>query len=189
MTADDVDLLWRLDSDPAVMQYVNGGSPTPRDEIADWVVPRSQAQFAAHGTGLWTASLRRSGEFVGWVHLRRPRHTVAAELELSYRLARAHWGRGFATEAASALIAVAFLSTDTRRIFAGTHLDHAASQAVMRRLGMRLAPSSLSLDGLSGDEVDGVVEYEILREQWSATRGRHTSSTPAGRHRLVDRTG
>ena len=174
---------------PSVMHFVTGGEPTSREEIADWVIPRSQAQFAAHGAGMWTARLRRTDEFVGWVQLRRPRHTVDDELELSYRLARSHWGRGLATEAASALIAVAFCSTDTRRIFAGTHLDHAASQAVMRRLGMRLAPSSLSLDGLSGGAPDGDVEYEILREQWSATRGRHTSSTPAGRHRLVDRTG
>lgn len=182
VTAADVDRLTELDADPVVMHYVSGGVPTDRATIADWVIPRSQAQFAAVRTGLWTISARRGGEFIGWVHLRSPRHTAARELELSYRLHRRFWGAGLAAEAATALIAVTFMSTDTDRIFASTHVDHAASQRVMTKLGMRLAPAALSAERLSGDAVDGDVEYEILRDHWFATRGRHVpTSLPADR--------
>lgn len=188
VSPEDVDHLYALDADPEVMRFVSGGEPTHRDTLADWVVPRSQAQFAVHGTGMWTASLRRTGEFVGWVLLRLPRHSTEHELELSYRIARQHWGAGFATEAAAALIAVTFLSTDTRRVFASAHPDHAASHRVMRKLGMRLSPISLSSEYLSGHRVDDDVEYELLRDQWAATRGRHALDRGAGRHRRTNGT-
>ncbi|GAA4673297.1 GNAT family N-acetyltransferase [Gordonia humi] len=178
---EDVERLYRLDADPEVMRFVSGGRSTARSTIADWVVPRSQAQFASHGTGLWTVSLRRGGAFVGWVQLRLPRHSFAHELELSYRIAREHWGRGYAAEASSALIAVTFLSTDTTRVFASTHADHLASQRVMGKLGMRLSPMSLSPEQFDG--ADGDIEYEILREQWASTRGRHADGHRSGRHR------
>ena len=183
VSPDDVDRLHALDADPEVMRYVSGGDPTRRDTVSDWIVPRSQAQFASHGTGMWTASLRRGDEFVGWVQLRLPRHSAEQELELSYRIARRHWGSGLATEAASSLIAVTFLSTDTRRVFSSAHAEHAASHRVMRKLGMRLSPMSLSADHLSGNRMDGDVEYELLREQWTASRGRHHSAEASGRHR------
>ncbi|MCF8610453.1 GNAT family N-acetyltransferase [Gordonia sp. HY285] len=188
VSPDDVDRLYVLDADPDVMRFVSGGEPTRRDTIADWVVPRSQAQFASHGTGMWTVSLRRHDMFVGWVHLRLPRHSAEHELELSYRIAREHWGAGIATEAAAALIAVTFLSTDTRRVFASAHPGHSASHRVMRKLGMRLSPLALSAARLSGEQIDDDVEYELLRDQWAATRGRHTVDRAAGRHRRANGT-
>lgn len=178
VSPDDVDRLLELDSDPAVMRFVSGGEPTGRSTVRDWVIPRSQAQFSACGTGLWTMTARRGGEFVGWVHLRVPRHSSARELELSYRLHRRFWGGGLAAEASAALIAVTFLTSDTERVFASTHTDHTASQRVMTKLGMRLSAGSLTHERLSPDVVDGDVEYEILRDHWLRTRGRH-SARPA----------
>ncbi|WP_132994200.1 GNAT family N-acetyltransferase [Gordonia zhaorongruii] len=183
VTPADVDSLHELDSDPNVMRFVNGGRPTARDTIAEWVVPRSQTQFRTHGTGMWTARLRRGGDFIGWVQLRLPRHSTVRELELSYRFDQRVWGHGLAAEAAGALIAVTFLSTDTERIFASTHSDHNSSQAVMRKLGMRLSPAGLSARQLSGHDDEHDVEYEILHEQWAAARGRRAVRPPAGRHR------
>ena len=188
MTAEDVDRLHDLDADPVVMRYVSGGRPTPRTMIADWVIPRSQNQFRRHGTGLWTAQSRRDDSFLGWVQLRLPRHSFDRELELSYRFVRRAWGSGLATEASAALIAVTFLSTDTERVFASTHTDHVASQRVMAKLGMRLAAGPLRPEQFADGFTDGDVEYELLRDQWTATRGRRASRVvarraPVGRHR------
>ncbi|GAC78489.1 MULTISPECIES: GNAT family N-acetyltransferase [Gordonia] len=184
----DADRLLELDADPEVMRFVSGGEPSTRSSVEDWVIPRSEAQFRTHGTGLWTLTARRGGEFIGWAQLRVPRHTGIRELELSYRLHRRFWGGGLAAEAATALIAVSFLTSDTDRIFASTHTDHAASQRVMSKLGMRLSAGSLSSEQLSPGLPDGDVEYEILREQWLRTRGRHSGITAAGSHDESNRT-
>lgn len=175
---EDAALLVDLDSDPEVMRFVSGGPATPPAVITDSVIPRMQAQQREYGTGMWVAfdaatahdrTDRSESAFTGWVQLRTPRHSRSGELELSYRLRRAAWGRGFAREASAALVAVMFTSTPVRRIFAGTDVDHLASRRVMEALGMRLAadsdPAALTGPGAS-------VEYELLREQWCAGRGR-----------------
>ncbi|ALG84957.1 GNAT family N-acetyltransferase [Gordonia phthalatica] len=177
----DAALLRTLDADPEVMRFVSGGEATPLSSIVDWVIPRSQAQFREHGTGLWLAFDRRTERMAGWVWLRLPRHSAVPELELSYRLARESWHRGLATEAARALIDLAFTTTDTGRVFASTHPDNIRSQRVMQKLGMRLATEGLRReqfdDGFTGQDV----EYELVRNDWVRNRvpGRHAAT---GRH-------
>lgn len=55
---------------------------------------------------------------------------------LGYAIARAHWGRGIAVEAATAAIAWAFTEHDLAEIWASTHIEHARSRRVMEKLGM-----------------------------------------------------
>lgn len=165
----DADLLIALDADAEVMRYVSGGVPTPPTTITDWVIPRMQAQQREYGTGMWLLFDVDTADFAGWVQLRTPRHSGTPELELSYRLPRAVWGRGLASEAAGALIAAIFTSTPTSRIFAGTDVDHHSSRRVLERLGMRLAADT---DVAALTQPDACVEYEILRDGWATGRGR-----------------
>ncbi|MFT4200634.1 GNAT family N-acetyltransferase [Gordonia sp. (in: high G+C Gram-positive bacteria)] len=158
---DDVDAFVALDADPQVMRFVSDGEPTPRSQIAEWTIPRARAEYTAHGTGIWTLVQKPSAEFAGWVALRRPRHSRRRELELSYRLPRHLWGLGLATEAARAILAIAFTAHPAERVFAGTAPENAASRRVLEKVGMRAAPGPVGA---------GEVEYEILR---SRRRGRH----------------
>jgi RimJ/RimL family protein N-acetyltransferase len=70
-TEDDVDNLFELNSDQAVMRYLTGGKPTPREEIRDRIIP---FHLAAYGRldrlGTWAAESAATGEFLGWFHLR-----------------------------------------------------------------------------------------------------------------------
>ncbi|MFW0790793.1 GNAT family N-acetyltransferase [Gordonia sp. CPCC 205333] len=181
VTDADVDDLHILDSDPSVMRFVNGGIPTPRRDVADWVIPRAEAEFSAYGTGLWTIRRRAGDAFVGWVSLRTPRHSNRSELELSYRLRSDGWGRGIATEATSVLVAMSFEQLGTQRIFASTLAMNTASRRVMQKLGMRLSAIHISDEQiLSGFERDEV-EYELMREHWLNRLPRHASRPPADR--------
>jgi len=186
---DDLPDLVALDADPAVMRFVSGGPATAADQIADWVIPRMQAALREHGAGMWVLRPRSGDGFLGWVQLRRPRHSRARELELSYRLRREQWGRGLAVQASAALIAVMFTDSDTDRIFASTHPANAASRRVMEKLGMRLAsgvgaddrhfPAQHRPGGPALPEAAAPdVEYELLREHWLLTRGRGSSGAP-----------
>ena len=70
-TPDDVDLVTGLDADPAVMRYINGGRPTPRDEIRDDYLPWWLAYYERGDRyGFWAAIEKGTGAFLGWFHLR-----------------------------------------------------------------------------------------------------------------------
>ena len=70
-TTDDVDHLVALDSDPAVMRFINGGRTTPREEVVERVLPRFLwYQEQPHGYGFWAVEEKATGAFLGWFHLR-----------------------------------------------------------------------------------------------------------------------
>ena len=168
-TLDDVDLLLDLDSDPAVMHFITAGAPTPRIEIREML----QAWLAYYEqpapTGFWAAEERGSGAFVGWFHLRPGPDHSPQEPELGYRLRRAYWGRGLATEGSTALVDMSFRSGGATRVVAETMAVHTASRRVMEKVGMSLV-REFQADWpvrIPGDE-HGDVEYALDRAAWSA---------------------
>jgi len=76
--------------------------------------------------------LRDSNHIVGGIGL-----SGDIEAELGYWIARDHWGRGYATEAGHAVIALADCSLRLPRIKARRALDNAASANVLRKLGFQ----------------------------------------------------
>ncbi|MBK9739742.1 MAG: GNAT family N-acetyltransferase [Actinobacteria bacterium] len=170
-TADDVDDLVALDSDPEVMFFVTGGLPTPRAEIEDVILPCwLEYQETSRVVGFWAALDAASGEFLGWFHLRPRDGAPPDELELGYRLRRAVWGRGLATEGSRALIGLAFTATGASRVVAETMVAHAASRRVMEKCGMtpvRVFQADWPYR-IPGDEL-GDVEYSLRREDWVST--------------------
>jgi RimJ/RimL family protein N-acetyltransferase len=191
VSGSDVDALVRLDGDPEVMRYVSGGAPTPQEVIEGWVLPRAEAERRAHRTGMWTALDRDAGHFRGWFALRTPRHSHHPEVELSYRLAREVWGRGLATEAAHALLDMAFRELGTERVFASTMAANIASRRVMEKIGMRLSAIHLCDEDILFGSGSGEVEYELLHNHWETTTMSWCHArTPIGRsQRLVTEPG
>jgi RimJ/RimL family protein N-acetyltransferase len=124
-----------MNADPEVMQHF----PAPLDRAAsDALVDRIEALFVEQGFGLWALEVRSSGEFIGFTGLHpMPAGTPGAGgTEVGWRLARAAWHRGYATEAALAAVRIAFDGAGLRRLWSMTAAANTASQAVMRRLGM-----------------------------------------------------
>lgn len=168
VTHTDAQLLTRLDADPEVMHYITGGVPTPFADIADWMIPRALTESAGDtGGGLWLATEHATGYFVGWFSLRAPRHSPSRELELSYRLHRRAWGRGFATEGSQRLIDHAFINFRVSRIFAGTMAVHTGSRRVMEKCGMRLVSVHQCPDETIPGAERGDVEYDLLVSDWA----------------------
>lgn len=173
-TADDAPLLVELDSDPEVMLRITGGRPTPREEIESEVLPAFLRHYERWpGYGFFAAVEKVSGQFVGWFHLRPAPGSGEDEPELGYRLRRAAWGKGYATEGSRALIDAAFTELGARRVVAETMAVHTASRRVMQRCGMHLVRTFHAdwPDRIPGDE-HGDVEYAIEREDWLAARDR-----------------
>lgn len=164
---DDRADLYALEQDPEVMRFLNGGHPTPEDgidETADYYMPRGGED------GLWVAHEKSSGAFVGWFAL-GSEDKDAETAELGYRLRRAMWGRGLASEAAKALIDLGFSRLGYQRIFAGTMAVNQGSRRVMEKAGL-VYERTIHVDfrdPLPGNE-HGDVEYALTREAWQRAR-------------------
>jgi RimJ/RimL family protein N-acetyltransferase len=123
-TTGDIDRLVQLDTDAAVMRYINGGRPTSRED----------AERRLGEASVLMATDRSTSEFIGWFSSRT---TAANERELGYRLRQRSWGRGLATEGALATIAVAFDDPLVDRVWAQTMTVNIASRRVMENCGLR----------------------------------------------------
>ena len=177
-TAADVDLLFDLDSDPEVMRFLTGGIPTPREAIQNDILPKFLRSYEGlAGFGVWAASRKASGEFLGWFGFRPKDATSPNDVELGYRLRKVAWGQGYATEGARALIRKGFTELGVQCVFATTYQDNLASRRVMEKVGLTLVRTyRITLEDLlaqntyhaASEELwDGDdVEYTLLKADW-----------------------
>jgi [ribosomal protein S5]-alanine N-acetyltransferase len=94
--------------------------------------------FQSHlGYTLWAVAHSETGELLGQCGL-VPLDGSGPEVELGYRLATAHWGRGYATEAAAACRDLGFARFGLERIYVDVHPDNEASKGVAHKLGAQL---------------------------------------------------
>ena len=129
-----------MNADPVVMEHFP--STLTRDE-SDALVDRIAAHFDEHGFGFWAADVTASATFIGFVGLSAvpfDAHFTPA-VEVGWRLAREHWGRGYATEGARAALAFAFGDLGLAEVVSFTAVANRRSQAVMERLGMTHDPA------------------------------------------------
>src|SRR5215471_8654915 len=80
----DFDDLYRLDSDPRVMKYIGDGRPLSRARILQLLTRTINYPKLYPDLGIWRASLRGSGEFVGWFSLKYAGKST--DIEVGYRL-------------------------------------------------------------------------------------------------------
>ena len=125
-----------LNADPTVTRFLGG--PKSRAE-SDALIARLRAHWDEHGFGLYAAEVRESGAFIGFVGLAIPSFLpeVLPAVEVGWRLARAHWGNGYATEGARAALAHGFGTLGLREIIALIDPANTASVRVAERLEMR----------------------------------------------------
>ena len=127
-----------MNADPRVREHL--GEVMTREQ-SDESVARFQEEFDARGYGWFAVEVGQTGEFIGFAGLDEVDEEMPFDgVEIGWRLARAAWGHGYATEAARAVLAFGFDTLDLAEILALTTVGNVRSQAVMRRLGMTHDP-------------------------------------------------
>ena len=106
-----------------------------RDESAA-MIARITDHFAREGFGLWAVQVPGVAPFIGFTGLMRPRWRPEV-VEVGWRLAPEHWGKGYATEAARAAVDFGFSTLGLDEVVAFVLPDNTPSQRVMHRLGMQ----------------------------------------------------
>ena len=144
--------------------------PHPYDDgVAEQWIASHEAAFQAGQLAAYAVTIRDSGELVGTVSLGiTPAHALA---ELGYWIGVPFWGRGYATEAARALVEYGFSELALNRVQSRHYVRNPSSGRVMQKIGM-------SREGILRQAVrkwgqfEDVVLYSVLASEWpSPARG------------------
>ena len=157
----DADALHALWTDPQVRRWLWDDVVIDRATAAERVAA-SEASFAAAGWGLWAIGLREDGALAGVAGLVEMDPAIGPEIV--YSLHPGHQGRGYATEAARAVLDHAFDALAFARVPGRTDAPNRASARVLERLGMRFEGETV----VNGNPH---VCYSITREEWRRASG------------------
>ncbi len=129
-----------LNADPRVMEFMP--KRLTRAE-SDAFVGRIGAHFLDHGFGLWAVQILGGAKFAGYIGLSVPRFHARFTpcVEVGWRLAAEHWGRGYATEGARAAVVFGFEHLGLQEIVSFTVPANVRSIRVMERIGMTRDPA------------------------------------------------
>jgi RimJ/RimL family protein N-acetyltransferase len=146
----DLDQILALWTNPVVTRHIGG----PRDPqvVLDHFrqLIRGPETFAQEqAEWWWTIVELRSGELLGLCHLLEKKVDGQTEVEVGYFLLPAYWGQGYASEAASLVVAYAFCELQLESVVVVIDPGNDASISVARRLGMQLEQEVLRSDGVT----------------------------------------
>jgi hypothetical protein len=132
----DLDAMAGVFADPEVMRF--GPGPQPRDWVQRWLQGCLEDYYQKWGFGLWAVVPKPDRRVIGFCGLTRFDDVDGRpEIEIGYRLARAFWGRGLATEAARAVRAYAFGVLVLPRLVSLIDPRNGASVRVAEKTGLR----------------------------------------------------
>ena len=160
----DADAVAKLAGDRRVAEHlIQVPSPYPVTLARRWVTSRIAWWAADHGVTLAVAYRESPSRLIGTVSLRvfaRDRRG-----ELGYWLAADEWGRGIATEAATAAVELGFTEMALARIYAQVLVGNDASYRVLDKLGFVLEGVKRQHVWKAG-RLHDVVCYGLLRDEW-----------------------
>jgi len=133
-------------------------------------VDRIESDFEERGWGLWAVEVPGTVPFAGFIGLNPAIFDApfTPAVEVGWRLAREHWGHGYATEGARAALSFGFDELALDEIVSFTSDGNTRSRRIMERLGMRRDPADdFENPNLpDGDPLRPHVLYRLDRESW-----------------------
>lgn len=165
------DLAWQQQwlNTPAVRRNL-GGAIDPEEFAAGFA--RTVAAFEAGEPSFFTVTLRITGEPVGkcglsLIETSRAPPILAGQVQAGWTLAERFWGKGYATEAARAVISHAFRERDLPVLWAQTSDSNAGSSRVMARLGFSRRADLDYVDPDYPPQDNPTAVYRLARKEWS----------------------
>jgi RimJ/RimL family protein N-acetyltransferase len=160
-TSDDIPALAELANNRAIAEMV-ARMPHPYGEAE---AKAFVARTAKPGAGVvYALTLAGTGEFVGCAGL----NATDRGLELGYWVGEPYWNRGFATEAAHALVDLAFQATDIQVVHVACRVINPSSRRVVHKCGFQCAGQGM-IDSIVAGRVP-VERYRLDRKAWTSLR-------------------
>ena len=134
----DAEAIFELDADPEVHRFL-GNAPLTHIDQAVPVIQFIRQQYIDNGIGRWAVIEKTSGALIGWSGFKLILDSVnghSVYYDLGYRFMRKHWGKGYATEVAKALLDYGFNEMNLEVIYAIADIENLASRSVLGKVGM-----------------------------------------------------
>jgi RimJ/RimL family protein N-acetyltransferase len=149
MTEADAVYLVRLGQNPNVTRYLPDRPPPGVEEAVQILRTIVFPQYVRR-IGRWAVIRKDIGEFIGWCGLKY--YAGVNEYDLGYRYLEEHWGRGYATEAAQAVLQYGVEHLRAARIVGKARVENSASRRVLDKIG-------LAFEGYAVEECGEVAVY------------------------------
>jgi aminoglycoside 6'-N-acetyltransferase len=165
----DLAYFYEYRNDPEVARYQGWDS---LGEARAQAMIQHQMRSEPGVPGQWfqfALEVKETGQLVGDCGLCVLVHD-ARQAQLGITLARPYQGRGFATEAVSAVLDYAFINLDLHRVMATVDAENTRSAALMERVGMRREGHFLKNAWFKGHWADEYL-YAVLQAEWLPRRG------------------
>ena len=133
LVEEDREALFPIVQENNIFRYFPSRSAWSMDRV-DRYISYQSSHWHGFGYGHWAVTLKTNGQFIGWCGLEFLPDTN--ETEVGYLLSEAFWGKGYATEAASASVRFGLVDIGLKEIIGLTHPDNIASQRVLEKSGL-----------------------------------------------------
>ncbi|MBL7890953.1 MAG: GNAT family N-acetyltransferase [Bacteroidia bacterium] len=130
---EDAPLLIDLNSDPEVTRYTGDG-PVANIKEAERILKEIILPQYPNKIGRWAVHLKANEEFIGWCGIKFIQEDN--EYDLGYRFYKKHWGKGYATESANAVMDYAKNNLQLEEIIGRAAIENTASIHVLKKMGM-----------------------------------------------------
>lgn len=160
---------WTGTNTPAVMRWLGGVADEEKRAGAQ---DRLLSYRGEHGHTFWVVERKGDGALLGFCGLKRSNQAGGpiGAMEVGWRLREDAWGQGYAREAATAALDLAFDRFGAQEVIALTVAGNEASWGLMERLGMERR-EDLDFDNAEFDPESGrIIVYSIAQEGWQAGR-------------------
>lgn len=155
---DDAQLLIDLNSNLNVTRYTGDGpveSVAKAKEILENIIfPQYKNKM-----GRWAVQLKSTNEFIGWCGLKFIEELN--EIDLGYRFFEKHWGKGYATESAKAVLNYGFNTLGLQEVVARAAIDNTNSVKVLEKVGMKFEKEAVEHD-------DRIYKYRLSAAQYQS---------------------
>jgi RimJ/RimL family protein N-acetyltransferase len=163
---DDNEAFADLNADPRVMEFF----PSCLDRAAsNTLAARSKQLISERGWGFWAVEVMGGEKFIGFVglHIPNPELPFSPCVEIGWRLAFTHWGKGYAPEAARAALQFGFAVLNLPEIVSFTAICNDRSRSVMTKLRMREDPETFEHPALPlGHPLREHCLYRLSKKDW-----------------------
>ena len=163
--SEDVDRIFLLDSNPAVMKYI-GVKPLTKIEESEETITKIRKQYEENGIARWAVIEKASNLLIGWSGLKlltEPLNGFKNVYELGYRFLPEFWGKGFATESGKAVLEYGFNNMNLDKIYACVDIENVDSDRILKhKLGFE--PQGTFVDPLDDATCNW---YELEKEKFN----------------------
>lgn len=139
LTNNDAEGMLKLNADPEVHRYL-GKKPINSLAQSEADIMFIRKQYIDLGIGRWAVIEKETNTFLGWCGLKLITEACNNEVnyyDLGYRFIKQHWGKGFATESASAALSYGFNQLQLEKIIGIADVENLNSIKVLKKLGLQ----------------------------------------------------